>query len=214
MESSSNSVVVIGNGESRSIVDLHEVKNKFNIIGCNALHRNVLPKYLICCDKRMANEATTNPSLKNSVIFVRSHWYHYFRKIKKNKNIKLLPNLPFSQMGKMNMEINWGSGSYALLLSAMEYNNIYLLGFDLYSKNNLVNNIYKDTVHYKKSADSGVDPKYWIYQASMIFKKYQDKRFFVINHAGWIMPSEWKIKNVQFLDILSFNGLLLNNKPI
>jgi hypothetical protein len=162
----------------------------------------------------MADESTLNSVLKNSTIFVRDEWFHYFRKIKKNKNIKSLPKLPFTQKEKMDLELNWGSGSYAVLIAAEEYSNIYLLGFDLYSKNKLTNNIYKDTINYKKSTDLGISPLYWIYQLSLIFKKYQEKKFFIINDSQWAMPVEWNIKNVYFLNILSFEGLLLNNKSV
>jgi hypothetical protein len=214
LELLNNSVVVVGNGESRSIIDLNILKNKVDIIGCNALHRDICPKYLVCCDKRMADESTLNPALKNSTIFVRDEWFHYFRKIKKNKNIKSLPKLPFPQKEKMDLELNWGSGSYAVLIAAEEYSNIYLLGFDLYSKNKLTNNVYKDTENYKKSTDLGISPIYWIYQLSLIFKKYPEKNFFIINDSQWIIPAEWNIKNVHFLNILSFEGLLLNNKSV
>jgi hypothetical protein len=214
LELSNKSVFVIGNGESRSIVDLHQLKNNFDIIGCNALHRDVTPKYLICCDKRMADESITNINLKNSTIFVRDDWYHYFKKIKKNKNIKSLPSLSFPQINKMDLEINWGSGSYALLIAAEEYDIVYLLGFDLYSRNNLINNIYKDTTNYKKSNDRGVDPSFWIYQLSLIFKHYHNKKFYIINNSDWVMPKEWIMENVYFLNILSLRGLLLNNKSV
>jgi hypothetical protein len=214
LELSNKSVFVLGNGESRSIIDLHKLKKNVDIIGCNALHRDISPKYLICCDKRMADESTTNSNLKNSTIFVRDEWYHYFRKIKKNKNIKSLPNLTFPQTNKMDLEINWGSGSYALLIAAKEYDTIYLLGYDLYSKNNLTNNIYKDTIHYKRSMDQGVNPSFWVHQISLVFKHYHTKKFYIINNFEWQIPKEWEIENVHFLNILSLRGLLLNNTSV
>ena len=78
----SNKAVVIGNGESRRSINLETYKSKYTMIGCNALHRDISVDHLICCDRRMAEEATNNINNQNTKIYVRPSWFHYFRKIK------------------------------------------------------------------------------------------------------------------------------------
>lgn len=188
--------LVIGNGESRSQINIESYEN-YITIGCNAIHRDVCVDHLICCDRRMAEEATNNSATVNTIIYVRPHWFHYFRKIKKNKNVKLLPELPYSGEGKKDDPEHWGSGCYAVLLAAaLDCDNIELIGFDLYSSDNKVNNIYKDTINYSKSDAHSVDPSYWIYQISKVFSHYQHINFIVKNKSNWAMPIEWQKKNV------------------
>jgi len=69
--------VVIGNGESRRAIDIELLKAD-SLIGCNAIHRDTVVDHLICCDRRMADEAVENPQTKNTLIYVRPSWFHYF----------------------------------------------------------------------------------------------------------------------------------------
>ena len=129
-------LLVIGNGESRKSILLNEeVKKKFITIGCNALHRDFTSDHLVCCDRRMVEEAVKNPKNINSKIYTRDRYYKQFRKIEKNKNIFLLPSLPYSDKGKVNDPDHWGSGPYAVLLSAnLIQDEIFIIGFDLYGQ--------------------------------------------------------------------------------
>ena len=56
-------VLVIGNGESRRHVDFSAYAD-YVLIGCNAIHRDLDVDHLICCDRRMAEEAVNNPNTK------------------------------------------------------------------------------------------------------------------------------------------------------
>lgn len=196
----SNKVLVVGNGESRKDIQL----KKFNypIIGCNALHREFTTNYLVCCDRRMADEAVKNPSTSITNIYVRKEWYQHFRKILKNKNIKALPDLPFFGELKKDQPEHWGSGCYAVLLAALfGFTEIQLLGFDLYSTNNKVNNIYKGTRNYSNSDSQAVDCSFWIYQIGKIFRHYPDKKFIIINSSNWKLPDQWVNNNVELRNI-------------
>ena len=65
-----------------------------------------------------------------------------------------------------------------------------MIGFDLNSENNTVNNIYKSTENYN-DADSGpVDPSYWIYQIDKVFENFPDVSFTYYNNKPW--PTEQK----------------------
>ena len=115
----------------------------------------------------------------------------------------LVPDIPFTSDNRPDQPKHWGSGSYAVLVAATKgFNEISLIGFDLYSKNQKVNNIYKNTNNYSNSDSQTVDPSYWIYQLSRIFKHYPDTSFIIYNEAGWPMPTEWQQKNVRFENIL------------
>lgn len=153
----------------------------------------------------MVEEATKNPLTKNTIIYVRKDWYNFFRKIKKNKNIMQVPELPYKGNERKDDPINWGSGGYAVLIAAMQFQNIYLLGFDLWPKqNHKFNNVYKGTANYNGIDSDPVDPCYWIYQIAKIITLFQDKNFYIINRSDWHIPESWKRSNVDFINIHDF----------
>lgn len=192
--------LVIGNGESRKHINLEELKHRYTIIGCNAIHRDITVDHLICCDRRMAEEATNNPLTENTLIYVREDWFHYFRKIKKNKNIKTVPELPYVGEAKKDKPEHWGSGCYAILLAAsLGFSQIEIVGFDLYPITEKVNNIYKGTNNYSKVDAPAVDYSYWVYQISQIFKYYPSSQFVIKNKEHWKFPNEWRKNNVSFV---------------
>lgn len=196
--------LVIGNGESRAGVNLHQF-NDYTTVGCNALHRDFIPNHLVCCDARMVREALENPLTDNCKIYVRENWHQYFRKILKNKHVQLVPQIPYEGNKRADNHIHWGSGPYAVLIAAtINVEEIYLLGFDLFGKQHLVNNIYKDTNNYQRADSSAVDPSYWIYQISKIFEHYPNKKFKIINYNTWELPKEWQRDNVEKIDKVLF----------
>lgn len=191
--------VVIGNGESRRGIDLESYRPS-TLIGCNAIHRDIIVDHLICCDRRMAAEATENPLTKNTLIYVRPGWFHFFRKIQKNKNIRNLPEIPYRGELKKDDPDHWGSGCFAVLLAAsLGFDIVELIGFDLYPIDKSVNNIYKGTLNYSRSESQPVDPSYWIYQISQVFQYYPNIKFVIKNKNAWPMPPEWQKNNVNFL---------------
>jgi hypothetical protein len=194
--------LVIGNGESRSAIDLLEFSKDYVTVGCNAIHRDFTVDHLVCCDARMVREALENPATDNSKIYVRDNWHQYFRKILKNKHIQLVPEIPYQGIKRPDNPIHWGSGPYAVLVAAsLGTDSVSLLGFDLYGNQSLVNNVYKDSDNYKGSQTAAVDPSYWIYQISKVFDYFPKTRFNIINKPFWKMPEEWQKNNVQRVDI-------------
>lgn len=191
--------LVIGNGESRKVVDLNSLKNSYTTIGCNALHRDFVPNHLVCCDRRMVAESLENPNV--SLIYTRERYYHDYKKLQKQKRVHLLPSLPYNGLDRVDNPIHWGSGPYALLLATALDHEISLVGFDLYGIDNTVNNCYKETKNYSKKGSAAVDPSYWIYQIKKIFELNQDKKFSIYNNSGWKLPREWTYPNVEVLDI-------------
>jgi len=191
--------LVIGNGESRRQFDINACTH-YVLIGCNAIHRDLNVDHLICCDRRMAEEAVNNSNTKDTEIYVRDHWHHYFRKIRKNKNINLLPAVPTQGESKKDQAEHWGSGGYAVLLAAvLGYQEVAMIGFDLYPIDHAVNNIYKGTVNYAREGSQAVDPSYWVYQIASVFTHYPNTTFIIYNRPDWKMPAEWQKNNVEFI---------------
>jgi hypothetical protein len=103
---------------------------------------------------------------------------------------------------------HWGSGPYAVLIAASLSREIHMVGFDLYSKNNLVNNVYKGQPHYSAADSPAVDPRYWIYQISRVFSDNPDKYFIVYNTEDWAMPDTWCLANVELKTLDSIRSTL------
>ncbi len=169
-----------------------------------------MPEHLICFDRRMADEATSSEVTRSSKIYVRKDWFHYFRKIRKNKNVLEVPIIPYTGKTKADDPMNWGSGPYAVLKAAELSNTIYLLGFDLYSKGHRVNNVYKGTNNYSSPDSKPVDPAFWIHQIGRLMTRFYDKKFVIINEPDWNIPKEWNLTNVRFMNINEFNTMMLN----
>lgn len=192
--------LVLGNGESRSSLNIESFRQTHTIIGCNAIHREIIVDHLICCDQRMIREALENPLYKTVPIWVRPDWYQFFRKIQKNKNINELPDLPYEGSLRQDKPINWGSGPYAVLVALfLGFDRIDIAGFDLYGIERRVNNIYKGTKNYAGRDTSAVDPSYWIYQISKLIVVHPHVEFNFINRQGWQMPENWKKENARKL---------------
>ena len=197
-------ILVVGNGQSREQVDLNQISN---IVGCNALIRDVPVDHLVCCDRRMVEEAIEHPNAKNTIIYVRPDWFEHFRKIKKDRRILKVPELPYqTSRSKIDNPIHWGSGAYAVLLAATLDDEVTLLGFDLYSINDKVNNIYKGTLNYCLKESKPVDHSYWEYQIGKVFESFPDTKFKILNNKDWILPKKWKYPNVEF-EVLATKNL-------
>lgn len=177
---------MIGNGQSRKNL---VIKSKFTTFGCNAIHRDFSVDHLICCDKRMVREAMSSGSFP---IYTRKRWYKDFN----HNQVLPFPELPYRGNAREDDPFHWGSGPYAVLMGAMHSNDVTLVGFDLYSKDKKVNNIYKDTVNYLSSDKHAIDPRYWIYQISKIFQYFPDVKFTLLNNTEWELPKSWHFDNV------------------
>ena len=200
---------VIGNGESRRNTDISKLKSKGILVGCNAIHRDYIVDHLVCCDRRMAEEAINNPDNADTNIYVRDDWWRYYFKIRKHKNTKTVPDLPYQGDRKQDQPLHWGSGCYAVLVAAnLGFKTIKLLGFDLYpTRTNKVNNIYKGTENYSKEDSKGIDYSFWVYQIEKVFRHYPESKFIILNTDDWPMPSVWKSKNnVEFENISQYTS--------
>jgi hypothetical protein len=182
---------VFGNGESRTSININNIH--LPTVGCNAIVRDYLVDYLVCADKRMVKEAISR-AYKN-LIFTRNDWINLF---KETANVRVVPPLPYTGTDRWDEPFQWGSGPYAVLVGAIytKTNTVGLIGFDLHSETNTVNNIYKGTPNYIDADKRAVDPRYWIHQIGMVFKCFP-KIQFTIYQDDWELPESWNYPNVM-----------------
>jgi hypothetical protein len=184
---------ILGNGESRNQININLLQEAK--IGCNAIHRDYSVDHLICVDRRMVNEATSS---NISPIYTRQRWLSYFPK----DTVRAVPELPYQGDLRADDPFHWGSGPYAVLLGCLLSNELKLLGFDLYSKDKKVNNVYKGTHGYVDKDYREVDPRYWIHQIGKLIEIYQNKKFVIYQDLDWELPKAWNYPNVT-LDKIS-----------
>ena len=178
-------MLVIGNGESRKDVDIDKLQTIK--VGCNAIMRDHDVHHLICCDKKMVSEAIVNKRISNNKIYTRSDWQNLF------PGVNMVPELWYQSDERIDQPWHWGSGDYAVLLASelAKGKTIHIIGFDLYSTDTQVNNIYKDTKNYNSSDSRAVDPSYWIYHLAKIFDHYCDNKYIIYPHYQQL-PKSWQ----------------------
>lgn len=183
----------IGNGESRSSIDLDKLDDPK--VGCNAIMRDHKVDYLVCVDRRMVEEAINAKANDYSLVYTRQEWINRY---KDHKRIRTVPDLPYVGSERWDEPFQWGSGPYAVLIAAKytKLKEVKLIGFDLHSKTGKVNNIYKNTPHYDPADKRAVDPRYWIHQIGMVFECFPKIKFTVYQESGWELPQAWNYPNV------------------
>jgi len=186
-------MLVIGNGESRKEINIDNVASAK--IGCNAVLRNHRVDHLICCDRRMVQEAVDANYNVDSYVYTRPDWIHSF---KDHKRVRTVPELPYKGNQRWDEPFHWGSGPYAMLLAAKisKYNTINIIGFDLYGNDRKINNVYKGTTNYAAIDSKNVDPRYWIQQIGKVFSLYKSRQFKIYQSEGWQIPQAWIYPNV------------------
>lgn len=187
----------IGNGESRLGINLNKLKD--SKVGCNAIFRDYAVDHLVCVDRRMVEEAINAGTNISTTIHTRSDWYDRYSGF---LHVRKLPDLPYQGTERWDEPFQWGSGPYAVLLAAQNTrDSVNLLGFDLYSKTKMVNNVYKGTSNYDSFDKRAVDPRYWIHQIGMVFRCFPKIAFTIYQEEGWQLPKAWIHPNVTLDNI-------------
>ena len=179
--------LIIGNGESR--LKIKKMPSASTVIGCNAAYRNFACDAIVAVDKRMVEEIIKNSS---SILWTKpENILHHFN----NEKIKVLPTIPLNREGRAFEMRNWGTGPYALFLAAKNFNKVYVIGFDFYSKTPYVNNVYKGTENYSQRRASAVDPAFWIIQISAVIDYFNQTSFIFYKDSDLTFPNELLAKN-------------------
>ena len=184
---------VVGNGTSRSSINLQLLKDKGKVYGCNALYREFVPDYLVAVDVKMILEINKAGYQNNNIVWTNP-----------NKAYREFKNFNYFNPSK-----GWSSGPTALYLASEHDNNeIYILGFDYQGLGDKVNNIYSDTKNYKKSSDKATYFGNWLKQTMITCQKFPKKRYIrVLDENGYI-PKEFKnIPNLTHININEFQEI-------
>ena len=203
---------VIGNGESRPIFPIDNLKGQGVIYGCNAIYRDhpMLCDHIVAVNPPMYeelaqwhNNGKESPNIYGPVDISRWNYicegdqeqdvpyglkiYRLWRggDIKKGNGIRT-----------MDFAMSRGSGMSAVLMAAESgIQNVVILAFDILgarqwemdSPSRQQNNMYKNTINYPDRHGMKAYLKYeWMYQLRQIVRKFPKTNFHFINRKEYI----------------------------
>jgi len=201
---------VLGNGESRRVIEINDLKERGTVFACNGVYRTHRPHWLVAVDPKMMLE------IAESEYVVHNKVYSNFN-VQYNKLQKLLDHVTWAKPS-----LGWSSGPTALRLACDQgHKEIYVLGFDYQGHQEgkkqarfRFNKVFKDTRNYKKSQDEATFYGNWMNQTKNILKDYPDVKFYRVIPKGWFQPKDldWN-ENLEHTTIDDFaNKFGLNLK--
>lgn len=178
---------VIGNGPSRNIVDLHQLKKYGTTYGSNAIHRDYIPDYLVAIDTPMVTEILKNNVDKQTKFYTTSYDWH----TSLEGNINFLTDF-----------VKNSSGITCVKLAVETHNTIYILGFDyIGSTDRIIRNIYDDTNNYPNvETRKPIDVK-WEQSLFDIAKEHSNKQFIIVTDNN-IETTHINLSTLQVEDFL------------
>ena len=272
-------VFCIGNGQTRSSVDLIKLRPHGKIYGCNGLYRDFTPDVLCTVDGPMMHEiyqsgyADNNETwfrdwnpvpgmVYDSVVFAnltpdeikvaKNNFKIYENKREdrqefvfhgssisgqvgiirriaggeqiEKKQIKhtgcyvswINPNNKahtYKDLG--DRDRGWACGAtsgWVALEQNKDLEELYLIGHDLKSYDNFINNMYKSTQNYGDEKNKPIPDVNWISQWHTLMKEYPKVKFIKVNPKGIkggdkinSVVSEWVNKNVDYINFDELN---------
>jgi len=193
-----NSVLVLGNGQSRLQLDLAQCIRKLPVYGCNALYRDFVPSVLVATDRPIAEEIQTSGYSNNNRF--------YTRRPVEGSGALLIPT----------QWKGWSSGPIAAAIACSDgHDVVYLAGFDMGGINGHFNNVYADTEFYKQSNDKPTFSGNWARQFVKLCEQYPNVEFIrLISDSTASVEQLNAIKNFSHLPIGHFQSRLNNNGDI
>ena len=205
---------IIGNGESRNIFPIKNLKNKGTIYGCNAIYRDYpdLCDHIVAVNLPMYEELKDWHTKTKSKIKIHgpddiSKWNYICNGDKETEvphGLKLYRiwrggNVKKNDIRTLDFSEARGTGCSAILLAAESgIKNVIILAFDIMGAKQWEfqsrgevsreqNNIYKNTENYPSRISMKAYLKYeWMYQIRQIIKKFPDTNFYFINRLEYI----------------------------
>lgn len=170
---------VLGNGISRSGIDLAVLNQHGTIYGCNALYKDYEPDVLVATDRPIAER------IQQSGYAQRRKFYTRY---------------PMPELGAEKIpEKYWSysSGPAAVAIAALDrHAEIYLLGFDMGpTQQQTFNNVYAGAEFYKSV---GAKPTYignWKSQLMQVARDFPQQRF--IRLCGATTAEVKELKNIS-----------------
>jgi hypothetical protein len=187
-----NIAFVLGNGTSRSCIELDPLKDLGTVYGCNALYREFEPHSLVAVDVKMVNEIINSG-------------YHKTHEVWTN------PNKGISSKNYLNLfhpHKGWSSGPTALwLASTRGHKHIYILGFDYQGLGGKLNNVYADTFNYKKSTDVATYYGNWLNQTERVVQEFKAIKYYRVVEPGSMIPDKLgAMPNLEHISIDEFKS--------
>ena len=204
---------VIGNGTSRKIFPIEQLKGKGTIYGCNAIYRD----HPDLCDKIFAVNEDMHAELveaKQKNRFTAdvigavdiSSWNFILDDDDPGEipqGLKLYRQWQGGDAKRgvyktRDFSLNRGSGCSAVLHAAEQgFRDIVILAFDILgarqweitdgSASRLQNNVYADTANYPARHSMKAYMKYeWLYHLTQTFRRFPDINFYFINRREYI----------------------------
>ena len=203
---------IIGNGESRNIFPIDNLKGHGVIYGCNAIYRDhpMLCDHIVAVNPPMYEELAKwhnngKESLAIHGIEDVSKWNYICdgdKEMDVPKGLKIYRIWRGGNMkkgGKIKTEDfsnNRGSGCSAVLMAAESgIKNIVILSFDILGAqqwemtepSRIQNNIYKSSSNYPDRHSMKAYLKYeWMYQLRQTFRQFPDTNFRFINRREYL----------------------------
>jgi len=203
---------IIGNGESRNIFPIDNLKGQGTIYGCNAIYRDhpMLCDHIVAVNPPMYEELAKwhnggkeSPSIHgpNDI----SGWNYICEgdrehdvpeglkiyRVWRGGDVKKGGKIKTNDFSKAR-----GSGCSAVLMAAESgVKNIVIMAFDIMgaqqwemeTPSRLQNNIYKNSINYPDRDSMKAYLKYeWMYQLRQIFRKFPKSNFFFINRKEYL----------------------------
>jgi len=175
--SHSDTAFVIGNGTSRKGIEVNKLQSRGRVYGCNALYRTHKPDYLIAVDVKMVLEITKSGYQNDHAVWTNP-----------NKSFARIQNLNYFRPSK-----GWSSGPTALWLASQHrYHSIFILGFDYKGLDDgkKFNNLYADSMNYKKSRDGATFFGNWLRQTAAVIKEHPHIQYKRVITADNYCPEE------------------------
>lgn len=187
---------VLGNGTSRSFLELENIKPYGPVYACNAIYRTFDPDYLIAVDVKMVLEINkAGYQHKNSQVWTNP-----------NKSYSKIKNLNFFNPSK-----GWSSGPTALWLASQHgHKKIFILGFDYkgLEDGKKFNNIYADTANYKKSTDGATFFGNWLRQTVSVIRDHKHIQYYrVIQPYNYCSEELNKLDNFKNINVEEFQKM-------
>lgn len=180
---------VLGNGRSRSPIDVNRLLELGPVYGCNALYRTHTPTVLIATDRPISEQIQKSGYPKHNRFYTR----------------RPLPDSGAHSLLKPYH--GFSSGPNAMALAAHDGNRkIYLLGFDMGpAESGKFNNVYSDTEFYKTSNCPATYTGNWIKQICTIAKDFKNVVFIRVHGSTTTdIPEFSTIPNLEKLVYADF----------
>ena len=180
---------VLGNGQSRSSVDLVQLQQLGPVYGCNGLYRDWQPDCLVATDRPIAEAIQRSGYSKKNRFYTR----------------KPLPDMG-AQVVPRKYHGN-SSGPIACAIAALDgHDRIYLLGYDMGPSPAMrFNNVYAGTEFYKSPDAAPTYTGNWIRQLVSVAQDFPKTQFIRVCGPTSAEVKEFKnIGNFDNIDIKLF----------